>query len=192
MSKINFLVGPQEPLLATVKRQKFAWFRHVTRHNSLSKTILQGTLEGGWPRGWQRICCMDNIKEWTFLPLPDYSATVIPICVVPYHQPLCLLSKECGHAIFNMCNDLSTCHAREGQTGTDKCVHKSTRKSGRMPLHHVSTTSWTDSKLLLLDHQQSAISTELWPESVSAWKDSPPEVAALSWDRLGCNQLWQR
>ena len=25
-SKINFLVCPQEPLLATVKRQKLAWF----------------------------------------------------------------------------------------------------------------------------------------------------------------------
>ena len=29
-SKINFLVGPQEPLLTTVKRQKLAWFPHVT------------------------------------------------------------------------------------------------------------------------------------------------------------------
>ena len=46
-SKINFLVGPQEPLLATSKRRKLAWFEHVTRHDSLFKTILQGTLEGG-------------------------------------------------------------------------------------------------------------------------------------------------
>ena len=42
-SKINFLVSPQKSLLATVKRQTLAWF---TRHDSLSKTILQGTLEG--------------------------------------------------------------------------------------------------------------------------------------------------
>ena len=35
-SKISFLVGPQEPLLATVKRRKRAWFGHVTRHDSLS------------------------------------------------------------------------------------------------------------------------------------------------------------
>ena len=41
-SKINFCVGPQEPLLATVKRRKLAWFGHVTRHDSLSKTILLG------------------------------------------------------------------------------------------------------------------------------------------------------
>ena len=69
-SKINFLVGPQEPLLATVTRPKLAWFGHVTRHDSLSKTILQGTLEGGRRRGQQRQCWMDNIKEWTSLPTP--------------------------------------------------------------------------------------------------------------------------
>ena len=37
--------GFREPLLATVKRRKLAWFGHVTRHDSLSKTVLQGTLE---------------------------------------------------------------------------------------------------------------------------------------------------
>ena len=42
-SKISFLLGSQEPLLATVARQKLAWFGHVTRHDSLCKTIL-----GGW------------------------------------------------------------------------------------------------------------------------------------------------
>ena len=40
-SKISFLVGPQEPLLATVKRRKLAWFRHVTGHNSLSRTFFR-------------------------------------------------------------------------------------------------------------------------------------------------------
>ena len=68
-SKINFLVCPQEPLLATVsetcmartchtprhplqnlpsghlvKRWKLAWLGHVTRHDILSKTFLQDTL----------------------------------------------------------------------------------------------------------------------------------------------------
>ena len=54
-NKIISHVGPQEPLLATVKRQKLGWFRHVTRHDSLSKTILQDTSEGGRRRrngGW--------------------------------------------------------------------------------------------------------------------------------------------
>ena len=50
-NKINSLVGPQEPLLATVRRRKLAWFGHVTRHDSLSKTIIQGTMEGGRRRG---------------------------------------------------------------------------------------------------------------------------------------------
>ena len=62
-SKINFLVGPQEPPLAAVKRRKLAWLGHVTRYGSLPKTILQGTLEDGRRRGRQRKCWMDDIKE---------------------------------------------------------------------------------------------------------------------------------
>ena len=66
--EIFFHVGPQEPLLATVKRRKLALFRRVTRHDSLSKTILHSTLEGERRRGRQRKCWMGNIKEWTTLP----------------------------------------------------------------------------------------------------------------------------
>ena len=40
-------------------------------HDSLSKTILQGTLEGGWRHDRQMKCWKDNIKEWTFLPMPE-------------------------------------------------------------------------------------------------------------------------
>ena len=70
-SRINFLVGPRESLLPSVKRRKLAWFGHVTRYNSLSKTILQDALEG-WPgRGRQRKCWMENIKEWTSLPMGE-------------------------------------------------------------------------------------------------------------------------
>ena len=46
-SKINFLVGPQKPLRATVKRRTLAWFVYVMSHDSRSKTFLQGTLQGG-------------------------------------------------------------------------------------------------------------------------------------------------
>ena len=45
-SKINFLVDPQEPLLATVKRRKLAWLGQTTRHDSLPKIILLGIFEG--------------------------------------------------------------------------------------------------------------------------------------------------
>ena len=67
-SKIVFLEGPQEPLLATVKRRKLAWFRHVTHHDSLSQTTLQGILEGRRRRGRQRKCWMDKVKECTTCP----------------------------------------------------------------------------------------------------------------------------
>ena len=36
-SETKFHQGSQEPLLATVDRRKLAWFRQVTRHDSLSK-----------------------------------------------------------------------------------------------------------------------------------------------------------
>ena len=45
------------------------WFGHVTRHNSLSKIILQGTVEGGRMRGRQRKLWSDNIKQWTEMDL---------------------------------------------------------------------------------------------------------------------------
>ena len=56
----------KDALPATVKRRKLARFEHVTRHDSLFNTILQGTLEDGRRRGQQRKCWMDNIKSEHF------------------------------------------------------------------------------------------------------------------------------
>ena len=72
-SKINFLWIHihRNHLLETVKWRTIAWFGHVTRHDSLSKTILHGKLEGRRRRGRQRKCWMDNIKEWTSLPMAE-------------------------------------------------------------------------------------------------------------------------
>ena len=67
-NEINFLVGPQEPLLATVKRRKLAWFGYVSRHDSLSKTIPQGTLEGGRRRGRQK-------KQFQRVDIPAHART---------------------------------------------------------------------------------------------------------------------
>ena len=50
-------------------RRKLACFGHVTRHGSLSKVILLGTLEDGRRRGRQRKYWMDNVKEWTSVPM---------------------------------------------------------------------------------------------------------------------------
>ena len=67
----NFFMGSQEPLLETVKRHKLTWFGHVMRHDSLSKTILRGILEGGRRRARQRKCRIDNVKEWTPIPMQE-------------------------------------------------------------------------------------------------------------------------
>jgi len=63
--RVNILAGRQEFLLSTVKRRKLSWFGHVCRHNTLSKIILQGNVNGGRRRGRPRKSWKDNIKEWT-------------------------------------------------------------------------------------------------------------------------------
>ena len=68
---VSDYIGNHEPLLATVKRRKLTWYAHVTRHNTLSKTILQGTVEGGRKRGRQRKSWSDNVKTWTDLTTPQ-------------------------------------------------------------------------------------------------------------------------
>ena len=73
--EINFLVGPKESLPATVKRWKLTCFGHVTHNYSLSKTILQGTLEDGRGCYRQRKCWMDIIKEWTSPPMSKLLTT---------------------------------------------------------------------------------------------------------------------
>ena len=70
-SLVKSLVGPREPLLATVRRRKLAWFGHVTRHDTPSKTITQGTVEGERRRGRQRKSRSDNVKDWTEMTFPD-------------------------------------------------------------------------------------------------------------------------
>ena len=50
---IKARAGQQENLLGIEKRRKLAWFGHISRHNSLAKTVVQGTLEEGRKRGRQ-------------------------------------------------------------------------------------------------------------------------------------------
>ncbi|PIK33493.1 endonuclease-reverse transcriptase [Apostichopus japonicus] len=72
---VGDLVGPYVPLLSTVKRRKLAWFGHVTRHDSMSEVILQGTVEGGRRRGRQRRNWSDNVKDWIGLDMQDLLTT---------------------------------------------------------------------------------------------------------------------
>ena len=53
-SKINFLVGPQEPLLETGDSHCSRFTSHI-----FSKTVLHGTLDDGR----QRKCWMENVKD---------------------------------------------------------------------------------------------------------------------------------
>ena len=77
-------LGAEQDLVPLRTRKSLFWQLsrdgHVARasHDSLSKTILQDTLEGGRRRDWQRKCWMDNIKEWTFLPMPELLIKPVP------------------------------------------------------------------------------------------------------------------
>ena len=68
--KYSIATPPASPRTPTqrIKQTHFtviAWFGHVTRHDSLSNNILQGTLDSGRRRGRQRKCWIDNVNEWT-------------------------------------------------------------------------------------------------------------------------------
>ena len=67
-------IGQHDDLLTVVKKRKLQWYGHVTRSNGLSKTILQGTVEGGRRRGRQRKKWSDNVKEWTGMSFADSQA----------------------------------------------------------------------------------------------------------------------
>ena len=54
-----------EDLLTTIKRKKLKWYGHVIRSDGLSKTIMQGTVQGCRKRGRQMKKWMDNVAEWT-------------------------------------------------------------------------------------------------------------------------------
>ena len=67
-------IGQHDDLLTVVKKRKLQWYGHVTRSNGLSKTIFQGTVEGGRRSGRQRKKWSDNVKEWTGLSFADSQA----------------------------------------------------------------------------------------------------------------------
>ena len=70
LEQVTVLSGPQEPLLSIIKRRKLVYFGHVTRHDSIPKTVLQGTVEGSRRRGRQTKNWMQNVREWTNLDSP--------------------------------------------------------------------------------------------------------------------------
>ena len=69
--KIVSLVGNYIPLLAIVKKRKLCLFVHITRHNLLAKTILQGKVDGKRSQGRPRLNWMNNICKLTSKNLED-------------------------------------------------------------------------------------------------------------------------
>ena len=57
-------LGHYEDLLKSIKNRKLKWYGHVTRVNSLSTPIQQGSAKGGRRRGTQRNKWSDNMTEW--------------------------------------------------------------------------------------------------------------------------------
>ena len=64
-------IGKHQELLEIVKTRKLKWFGHTTRGEGLSKTCLQGTVQGGRGRGRPRKKWADNICEWTSLSFAE-------------------------------------------------------------------------------------------------------------------------
>ena len=62
-NKISTLIGTVEPLLQTIRRRKLTWFGHTSRHNSITKTILQGIVEVSRKRGRPKRKYIDDVKE---------------------------------------------------------------------------------------------------------------------------------
>ena len=71
MGLANDLAGPIEPVIITIKKRKLKWFGHVTRHQSLAKTIMQGWVSGSRKVGRQKKQWIDNILDWTELSFAD-------------------------------------------------------------------------------------------------------------------------
>jgi len=58
-------------LLGQAKSRKLNYFGHVTRHNSLEKDIVLGTMPGTRRLGGQRRQWLDSKTQWTEMGLVD-------------------------------------------------------------------------------------------------------------------------
>ena len=70
-SRVVKEIGKHSELLAMVIAKKLRWFGHVSRSNSMSNTILQGSIEGKRRRGRPRTQWQDNIVELTSLGIEE-------------------------------------------------------------------------------------------------------------------------
>jgi len=61
------LVCQERTLIKEIIKRKLNYFGHTARHDSLSKALLEGCVEGTRRRGRQRTSWFQNIQEWTGL-----------------------------------------------------------------------------------------------------------------------------
>ena len=94
-SIISSLVGPQEPLLAAVKRRKLAWFGHVRRHDSLPRDHPSVTLTLKIANNFFSACYSGSV-----------CCITIPSLVTKYFVVQKISSGKIFTDIFNLCCDL--------------------------------------------------------------------------------------
>ena len=68
-NRVTKEIGPHSEILAMVIAKKLRLFGHVTRSKSMSKTILQGSIEVKRRLGRPKIQWQDNIVKWTGLDI---------------------------------------------------------------------------------------------------------------------------
>ena len=56
-------ISEERSLIKTIKERQARWLGHVSRHDGLLKTIIEGRLLGKRSRGRPRKGVLDNIKE---------------------------------------------------------------------------------------------------------------------------------
>jgi len=79
MENVRSLVGSQERLISTIVKLKLKLYWHTSCHNTLTKTIVEAIVEGGWCRGSQHKLWADIFKEWTCKSTPELT-TVTTNC----------------------------------------------------------------------------------------------------------------
>lgn len=81
------LIGHQEPLQVTVKRHMLVGFSHVTREDTVLKTVLLDSLAGGRCRGvhWKNL--LTNANEWTGRPVQDRPEWWVLSATASIHVP---------------------------------------------------------------------------------------------------------
>ena len=69
--KLTHMLGSLRHCCQLSIKRKLCWFRHVSRNNTLAKTIQQGKIEGAIPRCRPKMEWMDTIFKWTSKDLGD-------------------------------------------------------------------------------------------------------------------------